>query len=229
MFKKKENGYFIDLAANHYLIGSNSFRLEQSFGWKGLCVEPNSMYLEELVHRRSCEVLVNPISDVNGEELTFRMNGVYGGVVAPDKGVVEASGSRIPKKQEDLNVVLKTVTLPTVLEKFGAPSVIDFFSLDVEGAEVLVIKGMEGFWDRYTFLTILIERPVKPLHMLLIQHGYWFLQKLNSWGDCLYVHSSIPNFDGYIKKHYPLSVAATKFAKRTHEYLLTNASVTQVT
>lgn len=78
MFKKKSNGYFIDLAANHYIVGSNSFHLEQSFGWHGLCIEPNSMYLEELVHRRSCEVLVNPISDVNGEELTFRMNGVYG-------------------------------------------------------------------------------------------------------------------------------------------------------
>ena len=79
MLKKKENGYFIDLAANHYVKLSNTYRLEQSYGWKGLCIEPNAaLYLKELVHFRSCEVLVNPVSDIDGEDIAFRMNAAFG-------------------------------------------------------------------------------------------------------------------------------------------------------
>lgn len=37
------DGYFVDLAANNAVWASNSFALEQNFGWTGICIEPNSI------------------------------------------------------------------------------------------------------------------------------------------------------------------------------------------
>ena len=122
------------------------------------------------------------------------------------------------KNEKSTDVTLETVKLPAVLEYFHAPKVIDFLSLDVEGGEYAAMKGMNGFWEQYTFLTIVIERPVKKLHMLLIEHDYWFERVLNSWGDVLYIHSSTPGFGQGIKHK------KTKFGGSAHSFLLINAS-----
>lgn len=125
------------------------------------------------------------------------------------------------KARKQPQVTLETVTLPTVLKHFNAPKVIDFLSLDVEGAEILVMKGMNSFWNQYTFLTILIERPVDELHMLLVKHGYWFNGIYNNWGDALYIHPTTPGFDERMKNGHNIT---TSFLGRPNLFLLRNAS-----
>ena len=39
IFRDKQRGYFVDLAANHATFISNSFTLERDLGWNGLCIE----------------------------------------------------------------------------------------------------------------------------------------------------------------------------------------------
>ena len=129
---KKKGGYFVDLAANHFVLLSNTFSLEQHHSWSGICIEPNPMYLYGLVTRRTCNVLVNPISDKADEHLTFRLKHVYGGFVSPD---MDNSNTN---KQDGSDVTLTTATLTDTLDFFNAPHVIDYLSLDVEGAEYLV-------------------------------------------------------------------------------------------
>lgn len=139
-------------------------------------------------------------------------------------GMDNAEGNKLPNREAaEGDVTLETVTLPTALKHFHAPRVIDFMSLDVEGGELLVLQGMEGFWDRYTFLSMLIERPGEQLHMMLIKQGYWFDRVLNSWGDILYIHPSTPGFAK--RMAHERTIRSTRFkGGKAHEYLLLNAS-----
>jgi hypothetical protein len=41
IFDEKRGGFFLDLAANDAAVLSNTLTLEQSFGWRGICVEAN--------------------------------------------------------------------------------------------------------------------------------------------------------------------------------------------
>jgi len=211
---KKKGGYFVDLAANHFVLLSNTFSLEQHHSWSGICIEPNPMYLYGLVTRRTCNVLVNPISDKADEHLTFRLKHVYGGFVGPD---MDNSNTN---KQDGSDVTLTTATLTDTLDFFNAPHVIDYLSLDVEGAEYLALKTFN--FSKYTFLIMSIERPTEELHKLLANNGYWFVSKLSPWGEVVYFHDSLPDLEVHMAKYVSRDgdQRATGWAKVYHHYLL---------
>ena len=52
-------------------------------------------------------------------------------------------------------------------EKANAPKVIDYLSLDVEGAELEVLKNFP--FKKYKFLSMKIERPSKELNKILFK------------------------------------------------------------
>jgi len=75
-------------------------------------------------------------------------------------------------------------TLNSLLEKGNAPKVIDFISLDVEGAELEVLKGIN--FEDFSFKYMLIEiRNLKPIEDFLIERGY-VLEKQLSVHDYLF-------------------------------------------
>jgi hypothetical protein len=81
IFNGKRGGYFVDLAANDAVSISNTLALEQAFGWKGLCIEPNPMYMKGYLHR-TCQLVQSVVGPVENEAVDFRFdNAAYGGVV----------------------------------------------------------------------------------------------------------------------------------------------------
>ena len=81
-----------------------------------------------------------------------------------------------------------TVPLLEVLQRNSAPRVIDYFSLDVEGAEMFI---MEDFpFDQYLIRILTIERPGMSLRSLLEQHGYKLLMVISVFGETLWCHES---------------------------------------
>ena len=58
-------------------------------------------------------------------------------------------------------ITLPTKTLEQILDQINAPDVIDYLSIDVEGAEERILGRFP--FDRYTFTTITIERPSASL------------------------------------------------------------------
>ena len=54
----KQNGFFIDLAANDARYLSNTFALERFGNWTGLCIEPNPLYWLNLTrYRPNCHII----------------------------------------------------------------------------------------------------------------------------------------------------------------------------
>ena len=91
-----------------------------------------------------------------------------------------------------------TVSLAELLERVNAPSRIDYFSFDIEGAEDLVMR--EFPWEKYTFLSLTVERPKEWLMHMLESHGYMFVKNHGDFGDMMYLHESFPDFENALKR-----------------------------
>ena len=177
----KHNGYFVDLAANDPIYLSNTFSLERFFGWNGLCIEANSMYWAGLSYR-TC-ALVGAVVSLDRQEVHFRFsNKELGGIVGDQFDNKKGNTPEQPRL---------TVALMEVLQRFNAPQMIDYLSLDVEGAEDMVLQPT--VLDAYQFNLITIERPSESLQKLLKSKGYKNLKVLTSFGDTLFAHTAIEN------------------------------------
>jgi Methyltransferase FkbM domain len=194
LLKQKQNGYFIDLAANDAIRISNTFALEYYHHWDGIAIEPNPIYWSALAYR-SCTVVAAVVGQQTGQEMKFKFPkhkpAPQGGLVGPEFDNVDLPSPSDRKRNEenDDNEMRYTVTLRDILERFHAPSVIDYFSLDIEGAETFV---MESFpFDQYRFNVLTVERADQRLCTLLEDQGYVKMKQLKKWGETLWMHASI--------------------------------------
>jgi len=176
--------YFVDLAANDAISLSNTFKLEQ-MGWDGLCIEPNPVHWYRLSHRK-CAVagaFVGGKSDMQQVDVSLSEDEHN-----PSGGIV---GDEFDNKKDDELEIEKrfTVSITSLFQKFNVPQRIDYFSLDVEGAEELIMKDF--LFDKYTVRFMTVERPTLELQKLLKDHDYHFVLQLAIWGETLWVHGSI--------------------------------------
>jgi hypothetical protein len=76
-------------------------------------------------------------------------------------------------------------TLTSVLESSKSPTNIDFMSLDVEGAELAVLSGLD--FDRYVIKYILVEcRDIDRISDFLESFNYKMIDQL-SYHDYLFM------------------------------------------
>lgn len=152
LFDKKKGGFFLDLAANDASFLSNTLTLEQAYDWHGICIEANPKYVASF-RGRKCRLAQAVVGPRDNEHVKFVFGDVFGGVEGFDNTQTEGSRDFL------------TVSVARILDDFGAPKVIDYLSLDIEGAEWWVFSTFP--WDRYTFKTITIERPNDELRRKL--------------------------------------------------------------
>lgn len=144
-FKSKKNGYLLDISAADGVTGSNSFRLINEFDWSGLLVEPCPR------HKKNLDILYADVDDVN----------VYYGAISGDKekltfyelGADAVGMSYTAERSHGAPEscpfpIIGTYDVPSIninnlLEKYSVPTDIDFFSLDIEGAEKEVIDYID--------------------------------------------------------------------------------------
>ena len=193
----KKRGFFVDLASNAWSKLSNTILLEVAHQWRGLCLEPNPEYLRGLLENRRCIVVTNPVSRRMNDTVVFRFDEAMSGIVASEMDNLEndAAASRRNKTERTLT----TVTLAAVLQRFNAPHDIDYLSLDVEGAEALVLENFD--FKRYRFRTITVERPTLIVHTILVRNGYWWLAKLSNFGEHMYITQHLAAFDIIMQRY----------------------------
>lgn len=200
IFNYKKNGFFVDLAATDGISINNTLILEKQLNWKGICIEPNPNYYEKLKKNRNCNITNIVVDKHNDIEINFRIdNGELGGIV--DNNTDNNYKYRGNELKKATILKLKTKTLEYVLDNFNAPKIIDYLSLDVEGAEERVLSDFD--FNKYTFLAMTIERPTPELEKILFNNDYVFVMKSKKLPfDTFYVHKSISNFELIIKEQY---------------------------
>ena len=175
-FNEKKGGYFLDIGAYNGIVFSNTYILESKYNWKGICIEANPFVFKELVKNRRA-VCLNVCLDKSAGEVPFVLKSAAGGIMDQDVDNKEPGTNKVIK--------LKTVSLNSVLEDKHAPNIIDYLSIDVEGAEERILSGFD--FHKYNFRCVTIERPSKLLKSLFKDHGYILIKEISVL-DCFYVH-----------------------------------------
>ncbi|CAJ1942298.1 unnamed protein product [Cylindrotheca closterium] len=203
LLNSKKQGFFVDLASNDAIRISNTYALETQLDWKGICLEPNPVYWGGLAYRK-CEVVAAVVGNQTLEEVHF----TFPKAKAPKGGIV---GGQFDNKNDDnkFNTIQRryTVTLKEIFQTFQAPRVIDYLSLDVEGAEDLVLSSFP--FTEYRFNVLTVERPSEPLSQLLNENGYSLLKTLKAGKETLWIHDSIRE---------EIDVSALKIDSQNYKY-----------
>lgn len=183
-----DGGYFVELGANDGVTQSNSLYFEKYRNWRGVLVEPAPQNFLKCQQNRSlrnsiyCAACVS--FDYSQEFVRIAYSNLMSTPVSlesdiPDPRAHAALGDRFLGGGETVfEFGALARTLNSLLLDAGAPTRIDFLSLDVEGAELEVLKGVDHQTFRFKYL--LVEcRDFSRLNSYLRNQGYSFVEKLS--------------------------------------------------
>ena len=140
--RPRRGGVYLDVASNHYKRISNTYFYDRCLNWHGVCVEPNPIYHDELRTKRSCELIPTCASNRTDEvELKLPTDGWVGALGGINGGRMQRYAKQI-KGAKFVTKTMRCVRLGDELERLGIKKV-DLFSLDVEGHEASVLRGID--------------------------------------------------------------------------------------
>ena len=161
------DGYFIECGANDGVDKSNTWYFEKYLNWHGILIEPLTKQFIELKKNRSQKnhfynVALCADENINSIEII-------------ENDLVSKSPNKFDKGKKESN--FDAMTLTKILDEISAPNLIDFFSLDVEGFEDEVIKGIN--FNKYNFKFLLIETTNDLVVNFLNNNNYNLIKKLS--------------------------------------------------
>ena len=186
----KREGYFVEFGATNGVDLSNTYLLEKDFGWTGILAEPAKVWHADLVRNRSAAVDFDCVWKESGQSLPFAV--VECAEFSTLGNYSEADAHKKSRKSAHWQTV-NTVSLNDLLERHGAPTVIDYLSIDTEGSELEILSAFD--FGRHTFSVITCEHNFsnqrKSIYDLLVQNNYVrVFDGLSRWDDW-YVHASM--------------------------------------
>jgi FkbM family methyltransferase len=189
-YNNKRNGFFVEIGASDGIELSNTFLLENNFGWRGICVEPIPAKFGLLCNNRLNSVCYQEaVYDETGKPVVFdicnqadMLSGISDNIDC-HKTVVN---------QNKTQITVNTISLNDLLDKSNSPTFIEYLSLDTEGSELEILKSVD--FQKYTFGLIDVEHNyMEPrrsrIRELLTSNGYHYVRE-NKFDDS-YRHTSV--------------------------------------
>jgi len=187
-FKDKKDGFFCDIGGNHPLTINNT-RYFEELGWSGIAFEPLPHMTQLWEEHRKAKLFPFALSDIEGE-VTFTIVKDTTGWEDMLSFVKETRNMDYDYETEEIRV--KTQVFKDVIAKENIVH-IDYLSLDVEGHELNVLKGIDFSKVRINVLTIENNPPCciiygdEDIRKLMFNNDYIL------WGrtiglDDIYVH-----------------------------------------
>ena len=175
VFPGLRGGYFVEIGAANGKAASSCYVLETALDWTGICIEPHDDFYAQLVLNRPRSACVSVCLSDRTETVDFVMAAGVDGLAycsGVQQNLTQKWGSdeilqtgRVVQKQ--------AMPLVEVLRNQGAPSVIDYLAIDIEGSEYKVLKDFP--FEEYVFRAMTIETDEwvwEKLLPMLNNHGY---------------------------------------------------------
>lgn len=146
----KKNGIYIECGASDGITYSNSFLLEQKYGWTGLLVEPIQDQFEALLRYRKNSICAKYIL-TSSEDSGKKINIVNAG---PESIIIDEQIENLSMSNKERMSLLdsqkmikgeefvESISISELLDKYNIKEV-DVFFLDVEGSEISVLNGLD--------------------------------------------------------------------------------------
>jgi FkbM family methyltransferase len=158
-------GFFLDSGAADGLIMSNTLVLEESFGWSGICIEPNKEFFATLLQNRRCLCVNCCLYDREGMvdfvENARGLGGILEEYSEPHLQFAKQTFELTEDARGRPGTVQKVCrTAKSILRECGAPPVIDYWSLDTEGSELAILKSFP--FEDYRVKVLTVEHNWSP-------------------------------------------------------------------
>lgn len=194
IFKDKKAGVYVDVGAHHPWFISNTYNFYLN-NWQGINIDaaPGSIALFNKVRPRDINI-ETAIGNEEGEQDFYIFS-------SPELNTFSKENAEIfrtwPNTSLLQTVKINVQKLSTVLDKY-MPSIntteIDFFSIDVEGLDLEVLKSND--WQKYSPRVILVEELFSkvadvssPINIFLREKGYELFAK--TFNTCFYKRSDV--------------------------------------
>ena len=172
---KKQHGFYIELGANDGLTQSNTAFFEFNRNWTGLLIEPSyNMYLQCIQNRKKS--IVKNYACVSNDYTLDTIQGDFTGSLMSSVDGIRLNNTNI--------VQVHAKTLEKILdEERDINQQIDLLSLDAEGYELNILKGLN-------------LKKYKPQYMLIEIYNYDFDNIISFLKDNGYIlHSNFSNYN----------------------------------
>jgi FkbM family methyltransferase len=157
-----KNGFFIEAGANNGIHQSNTYYFEKAYGWSGILIEGVPELYQKCLKARTksivynCALVRNSFSEKYVKMHYSNLMSIVEGARGSNENDNEYINSGMGKQKinKTYSVLVPARTLTSILDECNVRK-IDFFSLDVEGYELEVLKGLD--FNKYRPIFMLIE------------------------------------------------------------------------
>ena len=171
-------GVFIEVGAYDGVNQSNTKLLEQYYGWTGILVEPSQVLFENLCANRCNSKCFQCALGSFEENNTYVWGDFNGHLMSSVDG---HRLKRVRRRSESAPQRVLMRSLQSILDELGIRYV-NFFSLDTEGYEFNILKGID--FDKTTFDYLLIEiynYEYVAIVSFLADKGYMMIQNFSNY------------------------------------------------
>jgi FkbM family methyltransferase len=180
-----DKGFFVELGANDGISQSNTLHFERYKNWKGILIEPIKFKYDRCVNIRSKKNIFFNCACVSKDYSKKRINLIYSDLRSV---TIDSNNLVVPTQHinsDDLNIYqthkeysVEARTLNSLFIESECPKIMDFLSLDTEGYEIEILKGID--FKEYRFKYMLIEsRDIEVLDNFLKKKSYQLIDKLS--------------------------------------------------
>jgi len=178
-------GRFFEVGANDGLNQSNTAYLEKYQAWRGILVEPLPVQFRKCLANRPASTVINAAlvsREFSGKTVQIAYANLMSTINDSERNLLSveshvATGSQFLTAEDKAlsghRFTVPALTVSAVLDSTGQAQV-DFFSLDVEGFESEVLKGID--FSRHRPRYFLIEARDKPaIDRFMSMQGYRYV------------------------------------------------------
>jgi FkbM family methyltransferase len=145
-----DNGVFLEIGANDGFKQSNTYYFEKMRNWRGILIEPIPMLYERCKKRRKRSEVYNylcgspedagKVKTIQYADLMSQVKGAFNDGAKESEHINR--GLQIQKIENSYSIELNCLTISEIIDKSSFDH-IDLMTVDVEGYELEVLKGLD--------------------------------------------------------------------------------------